>query len=483
MYHRFKLGLVLCCFTASLSYAADTPAPAKNAPVKVTVVKTDAKKTEQPLPVEDVQRFTTALSEIKKYYVEKVDDNELFENAMRGMLAGLDPHSTYLNADDFQDLRSHTTGAFGGLGIEITTESGFIKIVSPIDDTPAKKAGLKAGDLIIKIDNQPVQDMDLRDAVEKMRGPAGTKVVLTIYRQGEKAPREVTLKREVIHVQSVKSRMLDDGYGYVRISQFQENTMKDLNTALNNLKKQNDGKNLKGLVLDLRDDPGGLLDSAVDVSDAFLDSKKLGKNDLIVYTKGRLKGSDMQEYANPGDLLNGAPVVVLVNEGTASASEIVAGALQDHKRAVVMGTTTFGKGSVQTVLPLDDKTGIKITTALYYTPNGRSIQAKGIEPDVVVPELVVKQNKLAEEFSLAMVKEQDLAAHLANGDEKASKDKQPADKNNTTTDGANADKENNAEVNGPLTKDGKPLATKDYQLSEALNLLKGINAMSAVNKN
>jgi carboxyl-terminal processing protease len=316
--------------------------------------------------------------------------------------------------------------------------------------------------------------MDLRDAVDKMRGAAGTKVVLTIYRQGEKAPREVTLKREVIHVQSVKSRLLGDGYGYIRISQFQTNTMKDLNAALVSLKKQNDGKNLKGLVLDLRDDPGGLLDAAVDVSDAFLDSKKLGKNDLIVYTKGRLKGSDMEEFANPGDLLDGAPIVVLVNEGTASASEIVAGALQDHKRAVIMGTTTFGKGSVQTVLPLDDKTGIKITTALYYTPNGRSIQAKGIEPDVTVPELIVKQDKLAAEYSLAMVKEQDLAAHLANAGDKS--DSSTKDESNENDKSAKATDDSSEETQ-PVTKNGKPLATTDYQLSEALNLLKGINAV------
>lgn len=464
MYSGMKSLLISLCLVSVPCLAATTTAP------KPTQNNSNTQQV-QPLPIEDVQRFTTAISDVKKYYVEDVSDDKLFDSAIRGMMAGLDPHSTYLDIEDYADLRSVTAGEFGGLGIEIGSEGGYIRIVSPIDDTPAQKAGLKPGDFIVKIDNESVQDMDLRDAVEKMRGKPGTKVTLTIYREGEKTPFNVTLTREIIHVKSVKSKMLDNGYGYIRISQFQSPTIDDLNAAIAKLKAQNNGKDLNGLILDLRNNPGGLLDSAVAVSDAFLDSNKLGKNDLIVYTKGRMKGSQIKAMATPGDLLNGAPIVVLVNEGSASASEIVAGALQDHKRAIIMGTQTFGKGSVQTVLPLDDQTAIKITTALYYTPNGRSIQAKGIEPDVVVEMMDVKLDKDAENFSTAIIKEKDLAAHLANGNKDDSKTKpQENGKTDTTASGNN---------DNPANKDStQPLAVTDYQLYEALNLLKGLHAIS-----
>lgn len=469
-----RLGMK--CLLISL-YLLTVPSFAATAAATKQVEKSSSADQTQPLPIDDVQRFTTAISEVKKYYVEDVSDAKLFDSAINGMMEGLDPHSTYLDIEDYAELRSATSGEFGGLGIEISSEGGYINIVSPIDDTPAQKAGLRPGDFIIKIDNESVQDMDLRDAVDKMRGKPGSKVVLTIYREGEKAPFNVTLTREVIHVQSVKSKMLDGGYGYIRISQFQTPTVDDLNAAIAKLKAQNDGKDLKGLVLDLRNNPGGLLDAAVGVSDAFLDSTKLGKNDLIVYTKGRMKGSQLKAYATPGDLLNGAPIVVLINEGSASASEIVAGAMQDHQRAVIMGTPSFGKGSVQTVLPLDDKTAIKITTALYYTPNGRSIQAKGIQPDVLVQVMDVKPNKNAENFSTAIIKEQDLSAHLANGNTTPDEEgKIPKDQTAITPD---TDKKDMQAVKDlPNKEKTQPLAVTDYQLSEALNLLKGINAIN-----
>jgi carboxyl-terminal processing protease len=459
MYSGVKHLLISLCLVSMPCFAATTAASKQ-------VEKSSAQQV-QPLPIEDVQRFTTAISDVKKYYVEDVSDDKLFDSAIRGMMAGLDPHSTYLDIEDYADLRSVTAGEFGGLGIEIGSEGGYIRIVSPIDDTPAQKAGLKPGDFIIKINNESVQDMDLRDAVEKMRGKPGTTVVLTIFREGEKAPFNVTLTREIIHVKSVKSRMLENGYGYIRISQFQSPTIDDLNAAIAKLKAENNGKDLNGLVLDLRNNPGGLLDSAVAVSDAFLDSSKLGKNDLIVYTKGRMKGSQLEASATPGDLLNGAPIVVLVNEGSASASEIVAGALQDHKRAIIMGTQTFGKGSVQTVLPLDEETAIKITTALYYTPSGRSIQAKGIVPDIEVEMMDVKPDKNAENFSTAIIKEQDLAAHLANGN----KEESVTEPKDNGKDGTKVSSDSKKE-------DTQPLAVTDYQLYEALNLLKGLHAIN-----
>jgi len=412
------------------------------------------------LPIEDVQRFTTAINQIKKYYVEDIDDQTLFENAIRGMLSGLDPHSSYLDVEDFSDLKSHTSGEFGGLGIEITTEDGYIKIVSPIDDTPAAKAGLEPGDLIVKINNVPVKDMSLSEAISKMRGPKDSKVTLTIFRKSKQKIFNQQLTRAIIHVQSVKNELLEAGYGYIRISQFQTPTIKDLNQAITDLKQANKGKILKGLVLDLRNNPGGLLDSAVDVSDAFLDSKDLKKNNLIVYTKGRMQGSRFEAHATPGDLLDGAPIVVLINGGSASGSEIVAGALQDHQRAIIMGTPSFGKGSVQTVLPLDDSRGVKLTTALYYTPNGQSIQATGIRPDVYVEHLNVKKiDKKNNVLAYIAVKEADFENHLDNG---------------TDTDAKTAQHKKQAKSKA----DAQPLAVTDFQLYEALNLLKGLNVVN-----
>jgi carboxyl-terminal processing protease len=391
-----------------------------------------------PLPLEELRTFAEVMDRIKSAYVEPVSDKTLLENAIKGMLSNLDPHSAYLGPEDFRDLQESTSGEFGGLGIEIGTEDGFIKVVSPIDDTPASAAGIQPGDLIIKIDGQPTKDQSMMEAVEKMRGKAGSNIELTIVREGGK-PFNVTLKRAVIKVKSVRSQLLDNGYGYVRISQFQVNTGEEVGKALGKLRKDN-GKKLNGLVLDLRNNPGGVLQAAVEVADHFL------KSGLIVYTKGRIANSELRFSADPADASEGVPLVVLINGGSASASEIVAGALQDHKRGVLMGTDSFGKGSVQTVLPLNNDRALKLTTALYFTPNGRSIQAQGIVPDIEVT-----RAKLTREQDDSSIKEADLQGHLGNGN-------------------GGADKPSKGKASSP----SRP-QDDDYQLSQALNLLKGLN--------
>jgi len=401
-----------------------------------------AKQADQPLPIDELRTFTEVFSRIKADYVEPVDDKKLLRDAIQGMLAGLDPHSSFLDPEGFKELRVGTEGEFGGLGIEVTMEDGFVKVVSPIEDTPAARAGLKTGDLIIRLDSKAVKGMALNDAVKLMRGKPGSDILLTVVREGQPKPLTFTLTRAVIKVQSVKHRMLENGIGYVRITQFQANTGDGLKDALAKLKLQNKN-NLTGLVLDLRNNPGGVLNAAVAVSDAFLTSG------LIVYTEGRVADSELKFSATPADLINGAPMVVLVNGGSASASEIVAGALQDHKRAVIMGTKTFGKGSVQTILPMSGGSALKITTARYYTPNGRSIQATGILPDVVTEEAkVTKRDKTAGEETL---KEADLPGHIEG--------------KNEVKPGAKKD--------APSVK--LETAGEDYQLQEALNLLKGIS--------
>lgn len=395
------------------------------------------------LPLDELRTFTEVLVRVKRDYVEPVQDEKLLENAIRGMLSGLDPHSAYLDKQEYQDLQVGTRGEFGGLGIEVGMENGFVKVVAPIDDTPAARAGIQAGDLIIRIDGKPVKGMTLSDAVTLMRGKPGTIIKLTVVRESEDKPFDVTIKRAIIKVQSVKSRMLEPGFAYLRISQFQSHTGEDVLAALDELKQQDTGK-LQGLVLDLRNNPGGVLNAAVEVADDFLTEGR------IVYTQGRIDSADMSFSATPDDLLDGAPMVVLVNGGSASASEIVAGALQDHKRAVIMGSQTFGKGSVQTILPLRDGAAIKLTTARYYTPSGRSIQAEGIVPDVTVANVTVTK---AGDNGVGMVSEADLSRHLQNGQ--------------------------NAEANGKQGKRAaeKNLASEDYALSEALNLLKGLTIL------
>ncbi|MCP5254714.1 MAG: S41 family peptidase [Zoogloeaceae bacterium] len=414
------------------------------------------------LPVEELRAFADVFNAIKQGYVEPVEDKKLITSAISGMLSGLDPHSAYLDADAFKELQVGTQGQFGGLGIEVGMEDGFVKVISPIEDTPAFRAGIKAGDLIVKLDDTPVKGLSLGDAVKRMRGKPNTKITLTIARKGESKPLIVVLNREVIKVQSVKSKMVEPGYGYVRVVQFQEGTTGYLVQHLEKLYKEGA---LKGLVLDLRNDPGGLLHGAVGVSAAFLPA-----NELVVSTDGRTDDAKRRYLASPDDYLRGSrtdvlrdlpegvknvPMVVLVNGGSASASEIVAGALQDHKRAVVMGTQTFGKGSVQTILPLNNSTAIKLTTARYYTPSGRSIQAKGIEPDIVVAE--TPDGPVPER-----VREADLVGHLTNDKEAEARDpKEPASDS----------KQDEADAPAVRFEFAGP---DDRQLSQAVSLLKGL---------
>ncbi|VAW91767.1 Carboxyl-terminal protease [hydrothermal vent metagenome] len=397
------------------------------------------------IPIEDIRSLSEVFGKIKDNYVEDVTDKELLENAIRGMMTGLDPHSTYLDKEAFKELRVGTSGEFGGLGIVVGMEDGFVKVISPIDDTPASRAGIKAGDLIIRLDKKPVKGMSLDDAVKIMRGRPGTEIELLIVREGADKPLTYHVTRDKIRVKSVKSKTLEKGFGYVRVSQFQERSSSDLKKAISKLKKDNNGK-LNGIVLDLRNNPGGLLDSAVEISDIFI--TKGG----IVSVKGREEGSKIVHSATPADMLDGAPIVVLVNGGSASASEIVAGALQDHKRAIVMGSKTFGKGSVQTVVPLGNNTAIKLTTARYYTPSGRSIQAKGIDPDIIIRDVKLTEN---DKKNIEQIKEVDLHGHLENEKNKAKK-------------GDKGKKEDN----------GKKLLSEDYALYEALNLLKGLYLVS-----
>ncbi len=403
------------------------------------------------LPLEELRTFTEILGKIKTDYVEPVEDKALLESAIRGMLSGLDPHSSYLDKDEFKDLQAGTSGEFGGLGLEVGMEDGFVKVIAPIDDTPASRGGIHAGDLIIRLDDTPLQGTPLNEAVKLMRGPAGTNITLTIIRKGEEKPLKITLTRAIIKVKSVRAHTLEPGFGYLRVSQFQSQTGDNLIEAVKKLKQENGGK-LKGMVLDLRNNPGGVLSAAVAVSDAFL------KSGLIVYTEGRIKGSQLKYSATSDDVLQGAPLVVLVNGGSASASEIVAGALQDHRRAVVMGGKTFGKGSVQTILPMANDTALKLTTARYFTPKGRSIQAEGIMPDIVLHDVKLMA---AEKSGVEPLKEADLTRHLINGK-------------------INGDKPGVVPAVG-ADKDKEPLVSTDYQLYEALNLLKGLTVLQTRN--
>jgi len=426
------------------------------------------------LPIEELRAFTDVFARIKSDYVEPVEDKKLINEAINGMLTGLDPHSAYLDPDAFKDLQVGTQGEFGGLGIEVGMEDGFVKVVSPIEDTPAFKAGVKPGDLIIKLDDTPVKGMTLNDAVKRMRGKPGSNIKLTIVRKGVDKPIVLTLTRAVIKIRSVKSTMLDSGYGYVRVTQFQEHTGELLVEALNKLYKDNKAP-LKGLVLDLRNDPGGLLNGAVAVTAAFVKP-----DSLVVYTEGRTEDAKMrltssrEHYLRPmqADYLKNlpqgvkeVPMVVLVNSGSASASEIVAGALQDHKRAVVMGTRTFGKGSVQTILPIGNGTAIKLTTARYYTPNGRSIQAKGIEPDIVV-----EDPSISEEEDGMGIREADLDRHLTNP---AGAEPIPAKKPVDSIKAPPSDQPGKDKK--PTTLEpGEIVSKNDFQVNQALNLLKGL---------
>jgi carboxyl-terminal processing protease len=413
-----------------------------------------AEKTDEEsvgLPLNELRNFSDIFARIKSDYVEDVDDKTLLENAIRGMLTGLDPHSTYLNTDEYKELKIGTTGKFGGLGIQVGMEDGFVKVISPIDDTPAYRAGLESGDLIIRLNDKSVKGMTLNDAVKIMRGEPGTDIKLVVIREGADKPLSFTVTRDIISVKSVKSRILEPDYGYVRISNFQSKTARDLVTEISKLKKDNKNE-LKGLVLDLRNNPGGVLSAAADVSDAFINDGKL------VFTKGRIENSEFEFNAKPGDIMNGLPVVVLINGGSASASEIVAGALQDHKRAVIMGSKSFGKGSVQTIQELRSGGAVKITTARYFTPSGRSIQGEGITPDIILDQYDIKD---AKDDPSVRIKESDLSGSISNPTQ-SQKALQKAVEEGESDD----------------EKDTKVKASDDFQLYEALLLLKGLNILN-----
>ncbi|MFQ3788599.1 S41 family peptidase [Halomonas sp. A29] len=386
------------------------------------------------LPLEDIQTFAEVFERIKRAYVEEVDDSTLLRNAMRGMLSELDPHSAYLDRNEFQSLRESTEGEFGGIGIEVGLEEGRLTVITPIDDTPASRAGLRARDVIISIDGNSTERLSLQESVTLMRGEPGSQIRLSILRSGEEAPLDVTLTREVIRTESVRSEMLEAGYGYLRVSQFQSRTGEQVANAIRRMER--DGA-LQGLVLDLRNNPGGVLQAAVAVADAFLESG------LVVYTEGRLPDTQMRFSASRETAAPDVPLVVLINGGSASAAEIVAGALQDQRRGVIMGTESFGKGSVQQVMPLGNGEGLKLTTALYYTPNGRSIQALGIEPDVTV---VGGRVEVTE--SSRQLREADLEGHLRSRSEPRAASAEMAER-----------------------------LREDYQLGEALNLLKALNVL------
>ncbi|HET9031320.1 MAG TPA: S41 family peptidase [Dokdonella sp.] len=449
---RFRFRLILAAALALSSHAWSADPPVESVPTGSTDSAVDVDEAVPPqaavgakksslgeVNLDDVRRFTAVMSLVKQAYVEPVDDHQLMLAAIKGMLVGLDPHSEYLEAGELDQLNEDTSGSYAGLGIEISTADGFLRVIAPIDDTPAERAGIKPGDTILRIDNEPVQADNLNDAVDMLRGKPGSEVVLSILREGSRTPQDFKLVRELIHVASVRGRLLEPGYAYLRISQFQAETGSDLRKRIARLQKEN-GKPLRGAVLDLRSNPGGLLNAAVEVSDLMLDSGG------IVTTRGRIHESDMAFSATPGDALNGASIVVLIDRGTASAAEIVAGALKDNHRALLMGRRSFGKGSVQTVLTLDDRHALKLTTARYYTPSGVSIQAEGIQPDIELADLALSKN---EDNAYGRISERDLRNHLRGDTESADED---------------------AGAQAPASHS----APSDYALNEAIHALKAM---------
>jgi len=455
--------------TPTVPPATGTPAPQIPAPGGETGARANpsgqrGKSAVEPLPLEELRAFTEVFARIKADYVEEVSDRQLLESAIKGMLAGLDPHSAYLDPEAFKGLQEGTTGEFGGVGIEVAVEDGTIRVISPVDDTPAARAGIQPGDLILRIDDKPTKDLTLIEAVKLLRGAPGSAVQLTLGRSGVDRPIEVTLERAIIRAQSVRGEMLEPGFAYVRVSNFQNHTGEDLRRTLTELQQSPAG--VKGLILDLRNNPGGVLNAAVEVSDHFLERGR------IVYTDGRVADTTLQFDAQPGDLLRGAPVVVLINAGSASASEIVAGALQDHRRALIMGSQSFGKGSVQTILPMQSQSALKLTTARYYTPSGRSIQAQGIVPDIVLEELVLAEAPRSGDG--LRVREADLRGRLANpADEPAGATTDPAPPATPAT--PPAGRTDDATESKPAAATAARLrARDDYAINEALNLLKGM---------
>jgi carboxyl-terminal processing protease len=418
-------------FLASVALSAQEPITDTNN----TQSGADKPQLEERLPLRELRVFTQVFEQIRRGYVEEVKDTELLENAIAGLLLELDPHSAYLKKSDYEELQESATGEYSGLGLEVGAEGGMIKIISPIDDTPAAKAGIRAGDLIVEVDGVPVRGMALQKAIDKLRGEKGTSIDLTVLRDGQEMPIDFTIIRDTIQLSSVRSRVLEPGYGYVRISQFQTSSGDDFKNELRELKQRE--TQLKGVIIDLRNNPGGLVPASVEISGAVLDGG------TVVYTEGRLPSSNSNYQATEGDLLEGIPIVVLINGGSASASEIVAGALQDHRRAAILGTQSFGKGSVQTVIPLGDGRAIKLTTARYFTPNGRSIQAEGIVPDIIVEPAEIRRYQVRDR-----VREQDLEGHLEQaGDE------------------------------GVTAAEPEEDLTDDNQLYEALNVLKGFQLL------
>lgn len=413
---------------------------------QIPIKQEDTKQLEQ-----DVLRFNRLLQVIRHDYVHPTSEHKLLENAMQGMASGLDPHSNFLAREDLQELQTTTTGQFSGLGIEIAGSNGVIQVVAPLEDGPAYKAGIRSGDLIVRINRSAVQGMSLREAIKKMRQSVGSIVDLSIIRKGKKTPFTVKVPCQNIHIHSVRGQELQPGFDYIRINSFQAETPSELTKLI---KKFQEKSTIKGLVLDLRDNPGGLLTTAAEVANTFLDTKQIAYKKLIVYTQGHANDANIKIYAKPNALLPTTPMVVLINQGTASGAEIVAGALQDNHRAVILGTKSFGKGSVQTVIPLDESSAIKLTTALYYTPAGRSIQAKGIVPDVLVEKLKIDTTDQVGDIYL---QESELNGHL---DESAHTKETAKIQNNT------------------LDLD---LAHRDYQLFEALNILKGLSVLDSSN--
>lgn len=438
--------LLLLCFSAAPAYAQDDrtagtqPRPEKGG---------DSEDTYRQLNL-----FGDVFERVKAQYVEPVDDKKLIEAAINGMLTNLDPHSSYMNEDDFDEMQVQTKGEFGGLGIEVTMENGFVKVVSPIDDTPAYRAGIKAGDFVTHLDGEPVVGLTLSDAVDKMRGAVGTSIKLTVAREGVSEPLEISIVRDVIRIESVRSKIFQDSVGYIRITTFSQNTDEGVRKAVKDIKEKL-GSKLIGYILDLRNNPGGLLDQAIAVSDDFLDKGE------IVSTRGRSERDTKRDNATPGDLAEGLPMVVLINGGSASASEIVSGALQDHRRAILLGTKSFGKGSVQTVIPLPGNGAMRLTTARYYTPSGRSIQAKGIEPDIKVDLAKIEQLDAERGYS---------EADLPHALDKAKTENKPAGENKPAPP-AESGKEGKKDV-----KEGaESEVVQDYQLSRAIDLLHGVS--------
>ena len=424
-------------FITTLAAALIGILPLATANAETEPKATDQQTTqEERLPLRELRLFTQVFEQIRRGYVEEVADTELLENAIAGLLLELDPHSVYLNQTDYEQLQESATGEYGGLGLRVGSERGMIKVIAPIDDSPAAKAGIEAGDFIVEVDGTPVRGMAVQKAIDKLRGEKGTSIKLTLFREGEDGPLDITVVRGTIQVSSVRSRIIEPGYGYVRVSQFQVSSGKDFKKELLSLKEKQPA--LKGLIIDLRNNPGGLVPASVEIADAVLDGG------TVVYTEGRLPSANISFDAESGDLLEGTPIVVLINGGSASASEIVAGALQDHQRAAIIGTQSFGKGSVQTVIPLGDGRAVKLTTARYFTPNGRSIQAEGIVPDIIVEPAEIRLLKKRKQ-----VREADLEGHLEQADSKKEK-----------------------------AKDRDKDITDDNQLYEALNVLKGFQLLA-----